>query len=487
MAVPAGSDRPLSAPPPLAAPDLDRLRIDRGSPSARRRRRAGPWIVILLILAALAAGVWVTMGEELTAPTVTTARVQRISPTDGAVTTTASGYVVARRRASISSRLSGRLEKLNVDVDDDVTEGQVLGQLGCKDLDAAVLEAKAMVGLRRAEVDNAKRDAAAAAAAAEVARTRVAEPEALLPEMESRLDDAEKSLAREKTLRVGVSTSQEKLDRATMERDVALRRVDQAKSQIETMRAQAKHAAVNAEAMASRVAAAEAAVVAAEAAVKQAEATRADADIVAPFAGKVVRKEAEIGEMVAPVNASGSTTRGAIVTLADFTTLEMEVDVIERDIGLIEAGGPCRIVLDAAPGAGRAYAGVVRQIVPAADKTKSTVQVRVSFKKLDRDVRPDGSGRVEFLKAGTTDEVVLGRDRVFVPKDALTQKDGKRGAFEVKDGRAAFREVTTPASPAERDGLVEVATGFTGGEDAIVSPPPGLAEGALVRLPEKPK
>src|SRR5204863_5180950 len=91
---------------------------------------------------------------------------------------------------------------------------------------------------------------------------------------------------------------------------------------------------------------AESSVTVAEAALARAVATRADADIVAPFGGRVLRKEAEIGEMVAPVNSAGSSTRGAIVTLADFASLEVEVEVIERDIGRIEVNGPCRIVLD---------------------------------------------------------------------------------------------------------------------------------------------
>jgi RND family efflux transporter MFP subunit len=467
--------------PPLAGADLDRLRIDRGTPGARRRRRrSGPWIVLAILLVVAGAGVYAAMGKELLAPKVTTARVQRVAPTDGLVRTTASGYVVARRRASISSRLSGRLEKLNVDVGDDVKAGQVLGQLGCADLDAAVLEAKATVVLRRAEVENAKRDAASAAAAADVARTRVAEPESMLPEMESRLDDAEKTLAREQALKPGVSTSQEALDHATMERDVARRKIDQVKAQIATMRSLAAQADVQAAAMSARVPAAEAAVAAAEAAVKQAEATRADADIVAPFSGRVLRKEAEIGEMVAPVNSAGSTTRGAIVTLADFTTLEMEVDVIERDIGLIEPGAPCRIVLDSRVRDDHPYAGVVRQIEPTADRTKSTVQVKISFKDLDGAVSPEMSGRVEFLKKGS-EGVVLGKDRVFVPKAALVEYQGKRGAFEVDDGKAAFREVALPSAPAERDGLVEIASGFTGGEDVVLSPPPSLAPGDLVR------
>jgi len=412
--VAAGSDSTQAAPPAAAPSDLDRLRIDRSAPASRRRRRAGPWILLSVLVGGAALLLWVTMGPELLAARVTTARVQRVPSTDGAVRTSASGYVVPRRRAAISSRMSGRLERLTVDVDDRVEAGQLLGELGHVDLDAAVAEATAQIAVRRAEIETARRDAAARTSAAEAAKVRTAEPEAMLREMESRLADAERTVHREQDLKPGVATSQEALDRAVMERDVAARRLDQTRASIETMRAMATQAELEALATATRVASAQAALAMAEASLARAKALRADADIVAPFAGRVLRKEAEIGEMVAPVSAAGSTTRGAIVTLADFASLEMEVDVIERDIGLVEPGSPCRIMLDSQRE--HPYAGVVRQIVPTADRTKSTVQVKIAFRALDDRVFPEMSGRVEFLTKGASDEVMLGKDRVFAPK-----------------------------------------------------------------------
>ena len=488
MTVPAGSETSSATPGAApAAADLDRLRIDRSAPSMRRRRRFTPWIVLALVVAGIAAAVWVSMGEELLAPKVKAARVVRVPPTEGLVRTTASGYVVARRRAAISSRLSGRLEMLTVDVDDPVEEGQLLGRLGCADLDAAVDEARALVAVRAAEVETTRREAKALAAAAAAAVARAAEPEAMLREMDSRVADAERTVRREQELKPGVATSQEALDRAMMERDVAKQKRDQVSAQLATLLAQAEQTRIEAQAAEARIATAIASVAAAEAAQKRAAANRMDADIVAPFAGRVLRKEAEIGEMVAPVNSAGSTTRGAIVTLADFSTLEMEVDVIERDISLIEAGGPCRIVLDSRARDVHPYAGVVRQVVPAADRTKSTVQVKVSFRSLDKDVRPDGSGRVEFLNPGVDDSIVLGHDRVFVPQSAVVERNGKRGAFEIKDGRAAFHEIAAPTSPAAKEGFVEVASGLVGGEDVVLAPAERLADGQLVRLEETKK
>lgn len=479
-----GSESAASS-PPLMADELERLRIDRASPTMRRRRRARPWIAAGIAALLLVSFVWMTMGEELTAPRVKTARAQRVAATEGAVKTSASGYVVPRRRAAISSRMSGRLERLTVDVGDDVTAGQLLGELGHADLDAAVLEAKAMIAVRQAEVDGSKREAAAAASSAESAQLEAVEFEPLLHEMESRLADAERTLAREKTLKPGGATTQEALEKAQTERDVAARRVDQFRARLDTKRSDARHSALESEAAQARVATAERSVAAAEASLEHAQAVRKDADIVAPFAGRVLRKEAEIGEMVSPVNAAGSTTRGAIVTLADFATLEMEVDVIERDIRKIEPGAPCRILLDSRRD--KPYAGVVRQIVPTADRTKSTVQVKVTFAKLDDAVSPEMSGRVEFLGTGAAEAVVLGQDRVFAPKAALVTRDGKHGVFEVKEGRAVFREVAQPAAPVAKDSMTEVASGLIGGEDLVLDPPARLNDGALVRVEEPAK
>jgi HlyD family secretion protein len=476
----------MTAPPSDAdasqqpAEPLDRLRIDRSALAARRRRRLVPWLVIALVVLGIGLAVFATMGEELFAPTVRTARVTRVAATEGIVRTTANGYVVARRRAAISSRLSGRLEKLTVDVDSNVQEGELLGQLGHADLDAAVLEARAVLAVRKWESETARRDADASVATAAAAKARIAEPEASLREMQSRLVDAERTLERETRLKPGLATSQEALDRATMERDVARQKLEQARARVESLTADAESARLAAEAATARRDATTAQIPVAEAALGRAQATRADADIVAPFAGRVIRKEAELGEMVAPVNAAGSTTRGAIVTLADFSTLEMEVDVIERDIGRIEVDAPCRIVLDARRD--HPYAGRVRQIVPTADRTKSTVQVKVAFAKLDEHVFPELGGRVEFLERGATEAQILGSDRLFLPKAALVAEKGRRGAFEVKDRRAVWHDAQQPASPATKDDLVEISGGFSGGEDVVVAPPPRLSEGDLVRV-----
>ena len=181
--------------------------------------------------------------------------------------------------------------------------------------------------------------------------------------------------------------------------------------------------------------------------------------------------------MVSPTNSAGSTTRGAIVTLADFASLEMEVDVIERDINKVADGLPCRIVLDSRA---EPYAGHVRQVVPTADRTRGTVQVKVAFDALDAHVLPEMSGRVEFLTEGSED-VVLGRDRVFVDERALVAVPDSWQVWVVEDGTVRSVEVGEQHGEAV-DGRVEVRSGVRGGEEVVISPSATLVDGMTVAV-----
>lgn len=462
-----------------SATQLDRLRIDR-SPHAGARRRRTPWGLIwtVAVVLAIVAAIAFSMREQLAAPRVRTAKVRRITATEGAVRTTASGYVVARTRAAISSRLSGRLEKLNVDLGSRVRAGELLGELGHADLDAALAQAEADIEVRRRNVATAQAQRNAAAAGVGASKARVAELEAGVREMEARLADTDRVVAMQERLASSGAGVRDALDSARTQRAVMFEQLGRSRAATASARADVDRVEADVEAAGAAVAAAEAGLAVAAAAADQARAIRQDAFILAPFAGVVVRKEAEVGEMVAPVSAAGTTTRGAIVTLVDFTTLEMEVDVIERDVSKIDDGAPCRVVLDARRD--HPYAGVVRQRVPTADRATSTVRVKVAFLALDDFVLPEMGGRVEFL-ANDKASVALGRDRVIVPAEAFTERDGASGVFAVRDGRVEW----TPARRAEgaaAAGEVEVAEGLAGGEDVVLAPGADLASGALVKV-----
>jgi RND family efflux transporter MFP subunit len=198
----------------------------------------------------------------------------------------------------------------------------------------------------------------------------------------------------------------------------------------------------------------------------------------APFDGTVLRKDAEMGEMVAPTSAGGGLTRTAIVTMADLSTLEVEVDVNEAYIAQVHGGQAARITLDAYPDT--SFRGSVRQVVPTADREKATVLVKVSILDHDPRILPEMGARVVFLARAGEHAAVAAR-RVTVSKDAVVTRDGRTFVWVVNDGVA--RRVTVEAGP-ERGDQIEVRQGLQGGESVILQPPADLKDGARVRAAE---
>jgi RND family efflux transporter MFP subunit len=208
------------------------------------------------------------------------------------------------------------------------------------------------------------------------------------------------------------------------------------------------------------------------AAVRMAQVELDNTYIRAPFDGTVLRKHADPGEMVAPF-ASASSSRGAVVTLADMSSLEVEADVSESNIHKVKVGAPCQIVLDAYPTV--TYAGRVKKIVPTADRTRATVMTKVAFAQIDDRVLPEMSARVNFLPdsvvvaAETPEEAVL-----TVPADALTKREGEKVVFRVVDGYAAQTPVEVGRELGE---AVEIVSGLSRGDVVVLSPPGGLKDG----------
>ena len=227
----------------------------------------------------------------------------------------------------------------------------------------------------------------------------------------------------------------------------------------------------------ARVAAQAAQVRASVAAVGVAQANLENTYIRAPFDGTVLRKDAEVGEVVAPVATGGGLTRGAVVTMADLETLEVEVDVNEAYIAQIASGQPAVITLDAYPDT--TYRGAVRQIVPTADRQRATVQVKVSI--LDRDPRilPEMGTRVDFMRAPAA--AIAGPEalRIFVPSSAVRDEQGQPVVWVVREG-LVFRTpvVAGPVSGGRR----EIRSGLNGGEQVVIGGPATLEDGAVVRV-----
>jgi len=205
--------------------------------------------------------------------------------------------------------------------------------------------------------------------------------------------------------------------------------------------------------------------------------------IQAPFDGVVTAKNAEVGEVVSSV-AGSANSRAAVVTVVDFDTLEVQVELAQTSLGSARVGGDVDIFLDAYPR--DAYPGRVRQIWPTADRQKATVELRIEFLERDDRILPEMGVRVVFLTeprdAPTGDDEP--DDRPLVPRSALVGEGEERRVFVFADGRAAARRVLVEGEPVA--GMVAVVDGLSGGERVVLDPPPDLADGGQVVLAETP-
>ena len=201
-------------------------------------------------------------------------------------------------------------------------------------------------------------------------------------------------------------------------------------------------------------------------------------EIRAPFTGVVTAKRAFVGEAVSPFGSSpsGGGSGGAIVTLVEFSSLYVGADVNELNLSKLGPKQPAEITLDAVPD--KTYHGHLRQIVPAADRQKGTVRVKVAFDDADEKILPDLSARVSFTAAPTQGKAA--RARVLIPKAAVATRDGKTGVFRIVEGRAKFQPVETAG---DVQGQVEVTKGLQGGETLISQPEKAeIRDGDKVRV-----
>lgn len=417
--------------------DLSRLTIDRGaSPGVRRRFLrtllfAGIGLALLATIAVIVSRAAAVPVQVVVATASEGATATGGSAGGGATTVTANGYVVARTRASVSAKVAGRLAQLDVSEGSFVREGMIIARLENADYEAQVLEAEANIASAQAQ-------------------------------------------------RIEAEAQQTQLDREAQRlRDIRAQNVELVATQdleaAESSAAQAR----------ARVRAAVARVEAAEAGLRFAQASLDNTIIRAPFTGTVLRKEAEVGEVVAP-SVGGSLTRGAVVTMADLTTLEVEVDVNEAYIARIAHDQPARIMLDAYPDT--SFAGRVRQVVPTADRQRATVQVKVSIVDSDRRILPEMGARVDFLEperpaddAAAQGAASAPATRFRVPAAAVRQHEGRTVVWLVREDRLEPRAVD--AGPVS-GGYREIRSGLSGGEIIVVGGVDEPEPGMRVRTPD---
>jgi RND family efflux transporter MFP subunit len=375
--------------------DLASLRIDRSQQGvggrqkgSRRWRKIVLWTSIVGGLAAALLFLWSILDPPIEVQLVT---VSLTSPAQANAVLTASGYVVARRKAAVASKGTGTLVFLGVEEGDRVKKGQVIARLDDSDVVATLQRARE--NLRLAEAD---------------------------------LNDAKKSLERQRVL---------------LQRELI---------------AQAEYDA--AEARYKRVVAS---IDAGKFAVKEAEVAVDNTRIVAPFDGTVLKKNADVGEIVAPL-AGATSSRAAVVTIADMSSLEVEADVSEANITRVSPDQSCEITLDAYPQ--QRYPGVVSKIVPTADRAKATVLVKIRFKAYDERVLPEMGAKIAFLPPGAMDAATPGEAVLTVPAAAVVDRNGQQIVYQVKDDRA----VAIPVVAGRRFGnLIEIKQGLKDGDKVI--------------------
>jgi RND family efflux transporter MFP subunit len=408
------------------------------------RSRRGTWRVSLLLVLLVAAGTIVWLGRGVfAAPTEVETTMPRIEGAGGTLSgtplLTASGYIVARRKAIVSAKIQGRLADLRVEEGARVSTGDVIARLESQDYDAQVRRAQAQV--QQAEAQIASGRAAIRRADADLAEAR---------------------------RQLGVN------ERLSKEQIIATDALEASRARVRVFEA----AAGQAEADVTRM---EAAHMQALADQRFAEAQLANTVIRAPFAGVMVKKMAEVGESVAPIppGVNLSTSSGAIVALADLDTLEVEVDVAEANVAKLSASQPAEVAVEAFPE--KKYKAALRQITPTADRTKATVTVKVTILDRDPNLKPEMSARATFLEkaAPAAGSAAPFDPKILVPAHAVVTRDGGPKVFQVVDGRAKLLSISTGQA---RQDQVAVTGGLGGNETLIVNPPPSLSDGTKVTV-----
>lgn len=387
--------------------DLSSLRIDRSSqgPQAPRKSRSfGKFVVWSLAIAALAAAGLFLRDIFNPGIEVQLATASMSSPSQANAVLTASGYVVARRKAAVASKGTGRLVYLGVDEGDKVKKGQVIARL--EDSDVVAARERARKDVRVVEAD---------------------------------LNESRQHLERMRTLLKQGFIAQ-------AEYDIADARYKRVVATIES----------------------------AKFGLQEADVAVDNTRIIAPFDGTVLKKNADVGEIVAPL-AGAASSRAAVVTIADMSSLEVDADVSEANITRVSAEQPCEITLDAYPQ--QRYPGYVTKIVPTADRAKATVLVKIKFREYDQKVLPEMSAKITFLAAGTGLSAAETKSVLTVPAGAVATRNGRSVVYQIRDEHAVEVPVTVGQKLAS---LVEIKSGLKDGDKVIGKVDDQLKDGVKV-------
>lgn len=415
--------------------DLSALRIER-EPLDARSGGWVKWVVLLVFLGAVGGGAWYFFTRERPIDIEVASVTERAAGTQASVLN-ASGYVTARRRATVSSKVTGKVIEVNVEEGMDVREGQVLARLDDSTLQAALKLYKAQLEASRRQI----------------------------PESEVRLQQARVQLQRQERLRKEGLNTPNDIDNAKAEVDSLIARIGSLQEQVKV----------------------------AESQIAMQQTAIDDTIIRAPFSGVAISKDAQVGEMISPVSAGGGFTRTGICTIVDMRSLEIEVDVNESYINRVRPSQPVTAILDAYPD-WQIPASVIA-VVPTADRQKATVLVRIGFnpstssglpraesrgKQLDPRILPDMGVKVTFLRESDAAAVPMAQAVTLVPQAAVKTDSGTTFVFlVVNNNMVERRAVKIGGTDGDR---VEVLAGLKGGDRVVISPPPTLTPGQPIRV-----
>ena len=386
-----------------ASPALQSLRIDRTANPTRAPRRFGKWLVVAVLIVGGLVFALRPGKTEVQATSVVTAY-----PSQQYAQLTASGYVVAQRRAAVASKATGRLLWLGVREGSQVKQGDVLAKLDASDVQAAIAQAQAAV--RQAEAGVAQATVELVNADSEYKRAQGLKSQGFLSDQAA---------------------------------------INSAKSGVALANAQMKVQQVN----------------------------LSYTEIRAPFDGVVLVKNANVGDIITPFSSAAG-SQGAVVTMADMTTLEVEADVSESNLAKAEVGSPVEITLDALPGV--RFRGQVAGRVPTVDRAKATVMTKIRFEKLDARILPEMSAKVTILSQAVsdTDQTAL----LAVNPKAVVERDGKKQLLSIN---GELLEAVTVNLGRNLGDVVEVKGELKSGDRVVLSPVDKLVQGSRISVASK--
>jgi HlyD family secretion protein len=395
-----------------------RVRAQNGAPKGRRRRGVLGWIVGGVVLVALGVGGFFVFREgsgRMFPEEVELGAVTLMSPAQGDVTLVATGYVYARKKANVAPKAAGRVARFFVEEGGAVKEGQLIAELEAADAQAALAQVRADIAAARAKVERAR---------AEVA-------------------DMQTRLKRETELMQKGAGTQAALDDAKARADGAQKALISAEADVRAVEARQSAVSVQIE----------------------------NAKVRAPFSGTVIRKLAEIGEVIPPMTLTG------IVTLASLDDLEVWADVAEAQFHKVKLGAPAEIILDAYPD--RRFRGQVADVRQQVDRSKAAVTVKVRFTDASPGVLPDMAAKVSFLSKALDDEALKAAPKLVAPADAVVDRDGRKVLFTLDEGHA--RAVPVSVRGQFSGNTVELADGPPTGTKVIRRPNDKIRDGVSVK------